>query len=171
MRIPPFHRLERLVQTSGIFMLGILTGAMLYHTIVQARLEALVNLKSELETKLEQYEQDIKLLNQFKTQHTVIKSVQPHIEQETGLDAGRLKLDKLTEAELIKRIKDDMSAFIGRSIYEIDTDAKLARKLLDKRIYYDVMGKDYTVEAKTMLVSDNKLLMWVKVQSYEKPPA
>lgn len=170
MRIPPFYRLERLVQAAGIFTLGALVGAVLYNNVVQARFEALVNTHSELETKLEQYEQEIKSLNQFKTQYTVIKSVLPRIEEEAG-EKERPKLDKLSEAELIKRMKEDLSAFIGRSIYDIDTDAKLARKLLEKRIYYGVMGKDYTVEVKTMLVSDNRLQLWVKVRLYNKPPA
>jgi hypothetical protein len=171
MRIPPFHRFERLVQSAGIFTLGVLVGAILYNSIAQARFEALINMHSELETKLAQYEQEIQSLNQFKRQHTVIKSVEPRIEEEAGLKEVRPKLDKLTEAELKKRMIDDLSVFIGRNIYDIDTDAKLARKLLEKRIYYGVMGKDYTVEAKTMLVSDNKLLVWVIVRLYEKPPA
>ncbi len=90
-----------------------------------AQFEALINLKSELEEKLEQYEQDIQGLKQFKNQHTVIKSVLPRIEKEAGQNTGRPDLDQVTEAELIKRIKEDLKSFLGQSIYEIDSDAKV----------------------------------------------
>lgn len=155
----------------GVLTLGMIIGAILYNSIYLAQFEALITLKSELEVKLEQYEQDIKNLKQFKNQHTVIKSVLPRIEKEAGQYTGRPNLDQVTEAELIKRIKEDLKSFLGQSIYEIDSDAKFARKLLEKKVYTDVYNKDYTIEVKTILVVDNVLHVWIKVRNYTKPPS
>ncbi|SFE22736.1 hypothetical protein SAMN05216378_2802 [Paenibacillus catalpae] len=171
MRIPQFERYVKGLQMLGVLLIGMLLGAIIYNSIYHAQFEALVNLKSDLEVKLEQYESDIKSLTKFKNQHTVIKSVLPRIEEEAGQNNDRPKIDKVTEAELIKRIKADLSVFLGQSIYEIDTDAKLARRLLSNKIYTNVLGKDYSIDITTILVADNKLQVWVKVRLYARPPS
>jgi len=171
MRVPAFDRFMRGMQFVGVFILGMIIGAIIYNSLYLAEFQALIILKSELEEKLEQYEQDIQGLKQFKNQHTVIKSVLPRIEKEAGQNTGRPELDHVTEAELIKRIKEDLKSFLGQSIYEIDSDAKFARKLLEKKVYMDVYNKDYTIEVKTILVVDNVLHVWIKVRDYTKPPS
>lgn len=171
MRIPQFERYVKGLQMLGVLLIGMLLGAIIYNSIYHAQFEALVNLKSDLEVKLEQYESDIKSLTKFKNQHTVIKSVLPRIEEEAAQNNDRPKIDKVTEAELIKRIKADLSVFLGQSIYEIDTDAKLARRLLSNKIYTNVLGKDYSIDITTILVADNKLQVWVKVRLYARPPS
>jgi hypothetical protein len=170
MRVPPFERYVKGMQMVGVLVLGIIIGAILYNSIFVAQFERLITLKSELEVQLEQYEQDIKGLKQFKNQHTVIKSVLPRIEKETGQKSGRPKLDQVTEAELIRLIKEDLGSFLGRSIYDIDSDARLARTLLERKVYSGVYNKDYSIEVKTALVVDNVLQVWVAVSDYAKPP-
>ncbi|MCM3630027.1 hypothetical protein M3194_22090 [Paenibacillus glycanilyticus] len=171
MRIPQFERYVKGMQMAGVLLIGMLLGAVVYNSIYHTQFEALVNLKSDLEVKLEQYETDIESLTKFKDQHTVIKSVLPRIEEEAGQNNGRPKIDKVTEAELIKRIKADLSVFLGQSIYEIDTDAMLARRLLSNKIYTNVLEKDYSIDITTILVADNKLQVWVKVRLYARPPS
>ncbi|CAM4116451.1 hypothetical protein L1N85_02845 [Paenibacillus alkaliterrae] len=171
MRVPPFDRYIRGLQLVGVLILGMIIGAIIYNSLYVVEFQALITLKSELEEKLEQYENDIKGLKQFKNQHTVIKSVLPRIEKEAGQDTGRPKLDQVTEAELITRIKKDLSSFLGQSIYKIDSDAQFARKVLDKKVYTDVYGKDYEIEVKTILVVDNVLQVWVIVRNYARPPS
>lgn len=171
MRVPVFDRFVRGLQFVGVFILGMIIGAIIYNSLYLAEFQKLIILKSELEEKLEQYEQDIQGLKQFKNQHTVIKSVLPRIEKEAGQNTGRPEIDHVTEAELIKRIKEDLKIFLGQSIYEIDSDAKFARKLLEKKVYMDVYNKDYTIEVKTVLVVDNVLHVWIKLRDYIKPPS
>ncbi|SFE51018.1 hypothetical protein SAMN04487969_103139 [Paenibacillus algorifonticola] len=171
MRLPPFEKYTKGLQMFGMLLLGMVVGAVVYNSLYQAQFEALISLKSELEIQLEQYEQDISNLKEFKHQHTVIKSILPRIELEAGQNAGRPQLDKMTEAELIRRIKADLSVFIGQSIYEIDSNAQFARKLLSKRVYNEVLEKDYEVEVKTMLVVDNVLQLWVKVRLHDRGPS
>ncbi|OBZ12361.1 hypothetical protein A7975_15145 [Bacillus sp. FJAT-26390] len=171
MRVPPFGRFVRGMQMGGMLILGMIIGAIVYNSLYLAEFQALIILKSELEVKLEQYEQDIRHLKEFKNQHTVIKSILPRIEKEAGQNSGRPDLDQVTEAELLKRIKKDLQGFLGQSIYVIDSDAKFARKLLDKKVYMDVFNKDYTIEVKTILVVENVLHVWIKVRDYTKPPS
>jgi hypothetical protein len=171
MRVPPFGRFVRGMQMVGVLILGMIIGAIVYNSFYLAEFQSLIILKSELEMKLEQYEQDIQSLKQFKNQHTVIKSILPRIEKEPGQNPGKPELGQVTEAELIKRIKKDLQGFLGQSIYVIDSNARFARQLLEKKIYMDVYNKDYAIEVKTILVVDNALQIWIKVSDYTKPPS
>ncbi|MFC4776376.1 hypothetical protein ACFO9Q_06270 [Paenibacillus sp. GCM10023252] len=170
MRIPPFYRYVRMMQMVGVLLLGMIIGAIIYNTLFQAQFDALLNTNIGQEMQLIQNEEDIRYLTQFKNKHTVIKSILPRIESESGPKAERLELSQVRQAELMKRIKGDLNVFIGSSIYEIDSNAKFARILLDRKVYEDVLEKSYTVEVKTMLVVDNVLHVWVKVREYQRPP-
>jgi hypothetical protein len=114
---------------------------------------------------LEQYGRDIEGLNKYKNQHTVIKSIVPIILKEEE------PLNELVEAELKKRLKEDLSVFIGTSIYQIDDNAEFASKLLKDKIYVSVRGADYRITIRTVLVADNVLQVWVRAVKYERPPA
>lgn len=165
MRIPPYHRLRKISSSLGSFVLGMVVGAALYGGIHAAKYEALYNQNGELVEQLEQYEQEIKKLNQYKNENTVIKTVLPRIEKERVDDTSKpANLDSVTETELKRRIKTDLSVFEGRSIYDIDEDARFARLLLDRKVYTGVYERDYIVEIKTVLVVDNTLRVWVSVR-------
>lgn len=166
MRMPPFERYVRGMQLFGVFLLGMVAGAVVLNSLFVAQFEALYMTKNDLEVKLEQYEQDIEKFTQYKNQHTVIKSIKLKMSEESNS-----RLDKLSESELLKRVKEDLSALLGQSIYEIDSNAKLARKLLNKKVYTDINGKDFAVELKTILLVDNVLQIWMYASDYAKPPA
>ncbi|GGD74166.1 hypothetical protein [Paenibacillus nasutitermitis] len=169
MRVPQFERYARLSQGAALLVVGAIIGAAVYQSIFFMNFNALKNVTMEMEDRLQQYEDDIKRLNQFKDQHTVIKSIQPVLEQ--AREKTKVKtLDELTKAELKRRIKEDLGVLIGRSIYDIDSDAKLARLLLERKVYMNVHDGDYVVEIKTMLVVDNMLRVWFTTQPLELPP-
>jgi type II secretory pathway component PulK len=167
MRVPPFERFVRGMQLFGVLLLGMVLGAVVLNSLFVAKFQAQYETQSELEDKLEQYEQDLIRLAQYKNQHTVIKSIQLRLEDNAN---QRGKMDKVTEAELIRRVKDDLSIFIGRNIYDIDSDAKLTRQLLGEKVYTDVNGKDFTVELRTVLLSEYKLQIWMSTKPFAKPP-
>ncbi|MEK3881744.1 hypothetical protein [Paenibacillus sp. PL2-23] len=167
MRVPPFERYARGMQAFGVFLLGMIVGAIALHTLFVAQFQALYETQQDLEAKLEEYEQDLDKLNTYRNEHTVIKSIQLRFGSD---DEKRALLDKATEDELIKRLKADLGAFIGRSIYEIDSDAKLARKLLGTKVYTDVYGKDYAVQLRTVLLAEYKLQIWMSAEQVAKRP-
>ena len=106
---------------------------MAYHAIFFMNFNALRDSNTELEDKLIEYEDRIEKLNQFKNQHTVVKSILPIMldqredEAEEGSTSGR--------SWLKTRLKKDLSVFLGTSIYKINTNAELARLLLDSKVY------------------------------------
>ncbi|HIW32743.1 MAG TPA: hypothetical protein IAA29_08140 [Candidatus Paenibacillus intestinavium] len=170
MRLPPFERYFHLLQLIGVFIIGLLVGAIILNTLHTAQFEAFYNSRSELEEKLIQYEEHIKNLSQYKSQHTVIKSLQLRIEDENNV-TEKPKLDTLTQSELLKQVREDLSIFIGQSIYDIDSNAQFARKILEKKVYSGVLDNDYTIEMKTVLLVDNKLQVWMVVRKYTPPPS
>lgn len=171
MRVPPFEKFTQVMQLTGVLLIGLVIGALIYHSLHVVQMDNLVNDRIELLAKIKQYEDDIKQWHQYKNQHTVIKSITPRIENEAGSPSKRPHLDKITEAEIIKRLREDLSSFLGQSIYEIDSNAQFARKLLERKVYNDVYEKDYTIEIKTVLVVDNVLHVWITVRTHIKPPS
>ncbi|EXX91595.1 hypothetical protein BG53_09415 [Paenibacillus darwinianus] len=162
MRVPPFDRFRLTGQTLGVFVLGAVIGAAAFNGLSVAKFEALVNQIGMLEDQLGQYEQEVRKLTVYKNQHSVIKTVLVHVEESRAADGPRRQaLDAVSESQLKKAVKEDLDVFIGRSIYEIDSDARFARLLLDGKVYKGVTGRDYYVEIKTVLVVDNTLRVWV----------
>lgn len=170
MRIPHFAKFKVAMQLIGGVLVGMILGAAVYHSLSIATLEKLMNERTILQAKILQYEEDIDNLNEFKNQHTVIKSILPRIEKEKGQTTERPVIDPLTETEIIKRVKEDLSVFLGRSIFDIDSNAQIARRLLEKKLYQDIYQKDYVIDIKTVLVVDNVLQVWLTVRtSLQKP--
>ncbi|QYR20402.1 hypothetical protein KZ483_21680 [Paenibacillus sp. sptzw28] len=164
MRVPQFERFAKLSQGAALLVVGAIIGAAVYHSVFMMNFDALRNTMMKMEEKLQQYEDDIKRLNQFKNQHTVIKSVLPVVEEDRESAGKADALDELTKKELKRRIKTDLAVLIGRSIYDIDSDAKIARLLLESKVYTSIYDKDYEIDIKTMLVADNVLRLWFKAK-------
>ncbi|RXZ84664.1 hypothetical protein EBB07_01195 [Paenibacillaceae bacterium] len=166
MRVPPFERYGRALQLAGIFLLGVLAGVVLFNSFYLYQFDSLYNQMEELESHLETKSQEIKLLNRYKNQHTVIKSIEIYIEENPNTtEKAQPGMNSRTETELKKRIRSDLDVFIGRSIYEIASEGKLARMLLNQKKYSGgILEEDYSIEVKTMLVVDNLLKVWVKAK-------
>lgn len=52
-------------------------------------------------------------------------------------------------------------------MFDIDSDGKLARLLLDSKIYL-AREKEYTVKIRTMLVMEGVLQIWVEISPYKR---
>ncbi len=170
MRLPLFEKYWRMTGMIGVFLAGMMVGAAVLNSLSVAKFEAIYNTNSSLREKIEQYEKDLHSLNQYKSQHTVIKSIQIRLEEGTAAQE-RAPLDKSSETILLRLLKEDLSIFVGRSIYDIDSDAKLARLLLERKTYMDINGKDYSADLKTVLLAENVLQIWVQAKRVIKPPS
>lgn len=161
MRVPPFDRFRRLGTALGIFILGMVAGAAVYNGLMAAKFDALVERLHETEDKLGEYELEIRKLTNYRDRHGVIRSVVPHIETGRGPDGTPQPLDAVTELRLKQQLKRDLAAFLGRSVYDIDSEARLARLLLDGKVYKGLKNTDYVVEIRTVLVADGTMTVWV----------
>ena len=168
MRMPSFDHYMGAMRLLGVFLVGCIVGGIVLHSLFVAKFEAMYNTVYGLEAKLGQYEADIAKLKQYKNQHTVIKSIQIRVLETDSSDS---RLDKMTESELVKRVNRDLSILLGRSIYDIDADANLVRKLLESKTFVDVNGKDYAIKLETVLLADNVLQVWMSARIKAKPPS
>lgn len=166
MRVPPFQRYRRFSQISAVFVLGMVVGAVIYNAIFHAGYNVLWLTNQELRLQIEQYRKDIKTLKKYNNTSTVIREIKLRTENSRS-EEGAASLDPVSLKEIIRQMSSDLEPMRGRSIFDIDTDGKLARLLLDGKIYI-VREKEYAVNIRTMLVMEGVLQIWVEIHPYKR---
>lgn len=170
MRVPPFERYRGFTRSAGSFLLGAVVGAALFNSIFHTHLNELHHAIDGLNTVIEEKNRDIKQLNEYKNDHNmVIKTVHVYIENNRTPRAPSTELDSRTELELKKAVAKDFDIFLGRRVYEIGADSRLARILLDKKLYTIGLDKKYQIQVLTMLVVDTSLTIWVSARMHAAP--
>ncbi|WEK53249.1 MAG: hypothetical protein P0Y55_11680 [Candidatus Cohnella colombiensis] len=159
MRIPNFARFQRFMQLTAFFVCGMIVGSAIYSALLNDQYNLAIISNRELIDQLDSIKKELKQKEEIHKSN-VIKRIVAHIEEQQG----KSPIDKITEGELKKRLRADMEIFLGRSIYSIDSDAQLARILLESKVYEDIGDKDYEVNIMTILVVDNVLQIWVEVK-------
>ena len=159
MRVPSFRRFQKFMQVMAFFVCGMIVGSAVYSALKNQIVEQVILENFKLKDQLATMKMDLELAQEVRKEN-VIRSVTIIFEH----DQGANQIDILTETELKKRLKKDLSIFLGRSIYVINTDARFARNLLSNKIYDLVEDKDYEVTLKTMLVVDGVLQVWAEAK-------
>ncbi|TFE27836.1 hypothetical protein [Cohnella luojiensis] len=159
MRIPSFDRFQKFMQVTAFFVCGMVVGSAVYSALENDVVEGFILRNYQLEEQLETMRMDLKLAQQVRKEN-VINNIRIIFQQGTEEN----KIDILTETALKKKVKGDLDIFLGRSIYDINTDAVFVRKLLSTKIYDNVADKDYAVSIKTILVVDGVLQAWVEAK-------
>ncbi|AET59974.1 hypothetical protein ACWHAM_21075 [Paenibacillus terrae] len=162
MRVPPFERLRPFMQLSSVFVLGMITGAMVYNAIWHVSFNELWMNNQDLQFQLLQAQEDNKTLRKYSNRQTVVKEIKLIVE-ETSAE----KIDSINLKELLRRVSRDLEVLRGRDMFEIDSDSKLVRMLLHQK-KYTVRDKEYTIQVKTMLVMEGVLQIWLEAK--EKLP-
>ncbi len=165
-RVPPFSRFRRFTQISAIFALGMVVGCVIYNAIFHTSYNILWVNNQALRLEIEQYQNDIKTLKKYENQSTVIREIKIRTE-ESKTKENNTDLDPVTLKAILSQIATDLEAMRGRSMFDIDTDSKLARLLLDGKLYI-VREKEYTVKIRTMLVMEGVLQIWVEIRPYKR---
>ncbi|MBW4084181.1 hypothetical protein [Paenibacillus sp. S150] len=166
MRVPPFRRYRRFSQISAVFVLGMVVGSIMYNAIFHMGYNVLWLNNQELRVQNEQYRKDIQTLKKYNNTSTVIREIKLRTE-ESKVREGAAALDPVTVKEIISQMSTDLEPMRGRSMFDIDTDGKLARLLLDGKIYI-VREKEYAVRIRTMLVMEGVLQIWVEISPYRR---
>lgn len=157
MRVPSFDRFQKIAQATAFFVCGMVVGSAVYGGLENDQMNRVILENYKLRDQLNSARDDLEQAEKIRNQN-VIRNIVVYIEE----PPNKAKLDILTETELKRRLKEDLLIFVGRSIYNIDSDALFARKLLQKKIYDNIQDKDYVVSVKTVLVVEGKLQVWVE---------
>lgn len=165
MRVPPFSRFRRFTQISAIFVLGIIIGAVIYNSIYHVAYNVLWLQNQELHDQIKQYQEDIKTLKKYNNTSTVIREIK--VRSEESKAKGSTPVDPVTLKLILSEIRSDLEPMRGRSMFEIDTDSKLLRLLLDGKLYI-VREKEYSVKIRTMLVMEGVLQIWVEIIPFSR---
>ncbi|AIQ73440.1 MULTISPECIES: DUF4044 domain-containing protein [Paenibacillus] len=165
MRVPPFSRFRRFTQISAIFMLGIVVGAVIYNAIYHVGYNVLWLHNQDLRVQIEQYQKDIQTLKKYNNTSTVIREIK--IRSEESKSKEDTPLDPVTVKLIISQMGSDLEPMRGRSMFDIDTDSKLVRLLLDGKLYI-VRDKEYSVKIRTMLVMEGVLQIWVEISPFKR---
>ncbi|WHX50727.1 hypothetical protein QNH46_08810 [Paenibacillus woosongensis] len=158
-RRPTMEDFRRFMQLTAVFILGMVTGSVVYNVIYQTSYNTLWIQNKDLQIQLYQAEEDNKTLKKYNKRATVIKEVKIRVEDRDP------PLDSLAVKEVVKQLHEELDVLRGRSIFEIDSDGKMARTLLDRKIYA-VRDKEYSIQIKTMLVSEGVLQVWIDMRPY-----
>ena len=165
MRLPPFHRYRRFSQIAAVFVLGMIVGGVVYNSIYHMAYNVLWMTNQDLRIEIEQYKSDIQTLKKYNNTSTVIREIKVRTEESKAKE-GTAAIDPVTSKEVLRKLAADLEPMRGRSMFEIDSDGKLARLLLDSKIY-PVREKEYTVSIRTMLVMEGVLQIWVEISPYQ----
>ncbi|KWX71186.1 hypothetical protein [Paenibacillus jilunlii] len=166
MRVPPFRQFRRFSQLSAIFVLGMVAGSIMYNAVFHMGYNVLWLNNQDLRVQIEQYRKDIQTLKKYNNTSTVIREIKLRTEDSKAKE-GAAALDPVTVKEIIRKMSTDLEPMRGRSMFDIDTDGKLARLLLDGKIYI-VREKEYAVRIRTMLVMEGVLQIWVEISPYRR---
>jgi hypothetical protein len=164
-RVPPFSRFRRFTQISAIFVLGVVVGAVIYNAIYHVGYNVLWLHNSDLRVQIEQYQKDIQTLKKYNNTYTVIREIK--IRSEESKSKEDTPLDPVTVKLIISQMGTDLEPMRGRSMFDIDTDSKLVRLLLDDKLYI-VRDKEYSVKIRTMLVMEGVLQIWVEINPFKR---
>ncbi|MNN42378.1 hypothetical protein D3C81_1565540 [compost metagenome] len=147
------------MQFTAVFILGMVMGSIVYNVIYQTSYNLLWIQNKDLTIQLHQAEEDIRTLKKYNNRSTVIKEIKVRVEERDP------PLDSLAVKEVAEQLHNELEVLRGRNIFDIDSDAKMARTLLNRKIYV-VRDKEYSIQIKTMLVSDGVLQVWVDMRPY-----
>ncbi|WP_223068439.1 hypothetical protein [Paenibacillus caui] len=157
MRVPPFERFRPFMQLTAVFVLGMLAGSIVYNSLYHTAYNRIWTEKKDLQIELEQAKIDLQAMKKYSKRQTAIKEIKITIEEHDP------PYDSLSVKEVAQMLKSELNVLRGRSMFEIDSDAKMARTLLNQK-RYEVRGKIYSIEIKTMLVSEGVLQVWVEMK-------
>ncbi|GIP47111.1 hypothetical protein D3C76_191960 [compost metagenome] len=156
---PKLTGFRRFMQFTAVFILGMVMGSIVYNVIYQTSYNLLWIQNKDLTIQLHQAEEDIRTLKKYNNRSTVIKEIKVRVEERDP------PLDSLAVKEVAEQLHNELEVLRGRNIFDIDSDAKMARTLLNRKIYV-VRDKEYSIQIKTMLVSDGVLQVWVDMRPY-----
>ncbi|WP_276354176.1 hypothetical protein [Cohnella caldifontis] len=165
MRVPSFERFQRISAAGAFFVCGMVVGAAVWSGLANEQMNQVILRNIELKEQIDNYQEELSRMQNDSEKGSIIQSILVFVEE----PAGKTPLDAVTERELKKRIRDDLTGFRGRRVYNIGKDAQFARSLFENKIYSGIGDNDYEVRISTILVADGVLQVWVQAKVHLRP--
>ncbi|GAV15309.1 MULTISPECIES: hypothetical protein [Paenibacillus] len=146
----------------ALIIVGSVIGAGIYHAVYLRQFNEVMMINIDLRDRLAHYKAETEDLLRYKNRKTIIKSIDLHIYKQQN----DTSIPQADEMELRRRLLKDLAVLKGRNVFKIDEYSKLVEGLLSRKIYPDVNDKDYTVQLRTMLVTEGVLHVWIDVHPY-----
>lgn len=160
MRVPSFERFQRISAAGAFFVCGMAVGAAVWSGLANEQMNQVILRNIELKEQIDNFQEELRRMQSDSERGSLIQSILVIVEE----PSGREPLDPLTERELKKRIRDDLSGFRGRRVNDIAKDSRFARNLFENKIYSGIGDSDYMVRISTVLAADGVLKVWVEAK-------
>lgn len=146
----------------SLIIVGSIIGAGVYHAVYLHQFNEVMMMNIDLRDRLAHYKAETEDLLRYKNRKTIIKSIDLHIyKQQNGMS-----MPQADEMELRRRLLKEITVLKGRNVFQIDEYSKLVEGLLSRKIYPNINDKDYTVQLRTMLVTEGVLHVWIDAHPY-----
>lgn len=146
----------------ALIMISSVMGAGVYHVVYLHQFNELIMMNIDLSDQLAHYKAETEDLLRYKNRKTIIRSIVPHVYK----PFKETSLPQMDEVEIRRRLLKDLSSLKGRNVFEIDEYSKLVEGVLAHKIYPRIHDKDYTIQLRTMLVTEGVLHVWIDVHTY-----
>ncbi|WP_246313328.1 hypothetical protein [Paenibacillus foliorum] len=163
MKVPPFEQFTGLMKATGLLIAGGIIGCAVFTAIYHHHLNSVLILNKELQAENEKLIQDNNSYKKTKNQQSTINQI------DVTVESGDLNpLDKVTEQEIERRLRNDLSVVKGQKISYFAESPHVYQRLLAQKTYHAIMDKDYTVNVKIMLLIHTELKVWVIAKEWKR---
>ncbi|TDG00715.1 hypothetical protein [Paenibacillus piri] len=163
MKVPPFEQFAGLMKSTGLLIAGSIIGCAVFTAIYHHHLNIVLIENKELKAENEKLMQDNDTYKKSKNQQSIISRI------EVVVESGDLNpLDKVTEQEIERRVRNDLSVVKGQKIAYVAESPHIYQRLLSQKTYHAISDKDYTVSMKTMLLIQTDLKVWVTAKEWRR---
>ncbi|WP_051620398.1 hypothetical protein [Paenibacillus sp. UNC451MF] len=161
--MPPFERYTGLLQSAGLFISGMIIGSAIFLGIYHHQLNTVLIQNRELSDENDKLQQDNNTYKKTRNQQSTVNQIDVIVES-----SPLNPLDKVTEQEIEKRVRNDLSVIKGQKIAVIAESPHVYQSLLSKKTYRGILDKDYIVNTKTMMLIQNELKVWVIAEEFKR---
>ena len=163
MRVPDFRLFAKYSQAFALVLCGMIIGAASYMIVYQHNMNELAIENDTLRREVKKMKEDIVMLEEYKGNNNVIKTIAVEIEQNP-----ENPIDTVSRNEIIERVRKTFGVFKGKEIgYLADTNTpQIARMLFGEHRLSNIQGKDYTAEIRSIIVVYTELKVRIAVEEW-----
>lgn len=158
MRVPNLQDRPSFVQGIGLVIGGIIIGCAIMTAVAQETIQQLQYDIHELKTENKSLSDQVESFEKVKNRRNVIDRTA------VRWDTGQRDLGKATHGELGEKIAADLLTLVGKPVQTEMFD--LYRSLVDGKVYYNVIEKNYLVRVTMLSIIGTELVVFVRAEEF-----